>query len=103
MLTNMYTSIGYHFLNLNYVVIFLDTLMGQTLQKAAEWTSAREGTGGKLEYTPANENILNKIIQFAEGFGGQNPDESEIQFKQPLTWMTGLNTSHFASGDYITK
>ena len=77
--------------------------MGQTLQKAAEWTSAREGAGGKLEYTPANENILNKIIQFTEGFGGQNPDEAGIQFKQALTWITTLNASHFSGGDYITK
>ena len=77
--------------------------MGQTLQKAAEWTSAREGTGGKLEYTPANENILNKIVQFTEGFTGQNPDEAEIQFKQPLTWMTNLNCNNFAEGDFITK
>ncbi len=40
--------------------------MGQTLDKACKWTSAKEGMRGKLEYTPANENILNKIIKFVE-------------------------------------
>ena len=77
--------------------------MGQTLQKAAEWTSAREGSGGKLEYTPANEAILNKIIQFTEGFPGQNPNEAEIQFKQPLCWMSELTPTSFTDGDFITK
>ena len=76
--------------------------MGQTLEKAAKWTSAKEGCRGKLEYTPANEAILNKIIRFIEDYSESNPTESELQFKQPLVWETELRTADISGGDFET-
>ena len=73
--------------------------MGQTLSSAAQWTSAKEGRGGKLEFTPANEAILNKIIQFVDGFSGSYPEESKVVFKQPITWPTDLTPADL-SGSY---
>ncbi len=75
--------------------------MGQTLGVAAEWTSAKESSKGKLEYTPKNEVILNKVITFVENFSGINSAECEIEFKQPLVWETQLKPDDF-SGDFNT-
>lgn len=70
--------------------------MGQTLSSATHWTSAKEGEHGKLEFTPTNELILNKIIGFVEGFSSSQPDESRLIFKQPMTWLTELDPSDFS-------
>ena len=72
--------------------------MGQTLSSAAQWTTAQSGGRGKLEFTPANEAILNKIIGFAESFSGNHSDESRLTFKQPLTWATELTADDMSSG-----
>ena len=71
--------------------------MGQTLATAAQWTSAREQGRGKLEFSPANELILNRILQFVEGFGGSHPEESKLVFKQPLVWETDLTPDELQS------
>ena len=76
--------------------------MGQTLAVAANWTTAKEGAKGKLEYTDNNEMILNKIIQFIEGFSSSHSAEAEIEFSQPLTWKTALKPGDFEGGEYNT-
>lgn len=72
--------------------------MGQTLSFAVQWTSAKEGAKGKLEYTPSNEAILNSIIKLIESFTSGNPEESKLPFKQPLTWKTQLTPAAFGEG-----
>lgn len=64
--------------------------MGQALQRAAQWTSAKGGSGGKLEYTKINEELLNSIINFVEGFSAKYQEESQLIFKKPLTWQSSL-------------
>ncbi|XP_074662830.1 outer dynein arm-docking complex subunit 2-like [Tubulanus polymorphus] len=72
--------------------------MGQTLKRAAQWTSARDGSGGKLEFTPLNEAILNRIIDFVEQFSSKYPEESQLVFKTPLTWNSSLTPGEFSNG-----
>ena len=72
--------------------------MGQTLSSAAQWTSARDGAGGKLEFTQANETILNNIIGFVDGFSGAHSEESKFTFKNPITWKTELTAQDFSGG-----
>ncbi|VDI83805.1 Hypothetical predicted protein [Mytilus galloprovincialis] len=64
--------------------------MGQALTRAAQWTSAKGGSGGKLEYTKINEELLNSIIAFVDGFSAKYPEESKLVFKKPLTWQSSL-------------
>lgn len=73
--------------------------MGQTLNRAAQWTSVSDGGEGKLEFTPANEAILNDIIKFVENFPNKHPKEARIVFKNPLVWKTSLEPSAF-TGEY---
>ncbi|XP_046364085.1 outer dynein arm-docking complex subunit 2-like [Haliotis rufescens] len=77
--------------------------MGQALQRAAQWTSARDGSGGKLEFTPTNEELLHTILQFVEGFSSKSSEEAKLVFKKPFTWKTSLLPSHFSSGAYVEK
>nr|XP_006811379.1 PREDICTED: armadillo repeat-containing protein 4-like [Saccoglossus kowalevskii] len=72
--------------------------MGQTLARAAQWTSASDGGEGKLEFTPINESILNSIIKFVEAFPGKHPQEAQMPFKKPLQWKTSLEASSFSGG-----
>ena len=72
--------------------------MGQTLTFAVQWTSAKEGAKGKLEYTPSNEAILNSVIRLIESFTSTNPEESKLAFKQALTWKTHLTHASFGDG-----
>ena len=76
--------------------------MGNTLATAAEWTSAQQGSRGKLEYTATNENILNRIIKFTEDFPSDYAKDAELQFKQPLTWASELKPSDFVGSDFTT-
>ncbi|XP_033629492.1 armadillo repeat-containing protein 4-like [Asterias rubens] len=73
--------------------------MGQTIARAAQWTSVSEGGEGKLEFNHANEVLLNSFIKFVEAFPSKHPQEAAIVFKTPLVWKTSLDTSGF-SGDY---
>ncbi|KAK7112459.1 outer dynein arm-docking complex subunit 2-like [Littorina saxatilis] len=70
--------------------------MGQALVSAAQWTSAQGGSGGKLELTPLNEELLNAILRFVEGFSQKYPDEGKLVFKRPLTWETTLSANSFS-------
>lgn len=74
--------------------------MGQTLSSAAQWTTAKEEGRGKLEYTPANEAILNRIIGLVDGFSSEHSEESKVVFKRPLVWMSQLSLTEFSSGGY---
>lgn len=73
--------------------------MGQTLTRAAKWTSASEGGEGKLEFTPVNESLLNNIIKFVEPFSSKHPNEAGLIFRNPIQWKTNIEASSF-SGDY---
>lgn len=44
--------------------------MGQTIAKAAEFTSVAESGEKKLAIVKTNEDILNKIITFVEQYPG---------------------------------
>lgn len=70
--------------------------MGQALISAAQWTSAKDGSCGKLDLTPLNEELLNAILKFVEGFSQRYPDEGKLAFKKPLVWDTTLSTSIFS-------
>ena len=69
--------------------------MGQTLICAAQWTSAKESFPGKLEVTPLNEELLNSICNFVDGFSERYPDEARLTFKKPLIWETKLTPNNF--------
>lgn len=72
--------------------------MGQALQRAAQWTSAKGGSGGKLEFTKLNEDLLNTIMNWVEGFGGKYPEESKLIFKSALTWRSTLRPEKLTGG-----
>ncbi|KAM7370158.1 hypothetical protein PAMP_011436 [Pampus punctatissimus] len=74
------------------------TVMGVSLTRAAQWTTASSGTG-KLEFTPMNESLLKEILRFVEQFSSQHPQEAEHVFKEPLQWSTTLVASDFKT-DY---
>lgn len=76
--------------------------MGQTLRRAAQWTSVADGGDGKLEYNQANEALLNSFIKFVESFPSKHPQEAAYVFKSPLRWSTGVQSSAF-NGDYETS
>ena len=77
--------------------------MGQTLQRAAQWTTATDGHSGKLEFSTLNEDLLNTVLNFAEGPSGKSPEEGKLVFKKPLTWTTALKPSAFSGSGYIEK
>ena len=77
--------------------------MGQALQRAAQWTSAKDGSGGKLEFTKINEDLLNTITQFVDGFQAKNPEEGRLIFKSPLTWTSSLRPDKMSGGGYTEK
>ncbi|XP_060598171.1 outer dynein arm-docking complex subunit 2-like isoform X1 [Ruditapes philippinarum] len=72
--------------------------MGQALQRAAQWTSAKGGSGGKLEFTKLNEDLLNAIMNWVDGFGSKYPEEAKLVFKSPLTWITTLRPDKLSGG-----
>ncbi|XP_033112504.1 armadillo repeat-containing protein 4-like [Anneissia japonica] len=72
--------------------------MGQTLTRAAQWTSVSDGGQGRLEFSPVNEALLNSIIKYVEGFPAKHPAEAAIVFKSPLQWKTVLEPTAFGSG-----
>jgi len=76
--------------------------MGQALGRAAQWTSAKGGSGGKLEFTKLNEDLLNSVMSWIDGFGTKYPDEVKLVFKTALTWKTTLRPDKL-SGGYTEK
>ncbi|KAK6961463.1 adhesion G-protein coupled receptor D1, partial [Biomphalaria glabrata] len=72
--------------------------MGQTLRRAAQWTSAQDGHTGKLEFTALNEELINMILQFIEE--GKSPEETHLIFKKPLAWKTNLNALQLSGPGY---
>lgn len=72
--------------------------MGQALQRAAQWTSAKGGSGGKLEFTKLNEDLLNTIMNWVEEFSSKNPEESKLVFKSALTWKSTLRPDKLTGG-----
>jgi len=74
--------------------------MGNALQTAAEWTDGdhHQGTDRKLEYTPVNELILTKIMEFVSGFGHEYPEENLMTFEHPLVWNTLMISCDFTYG-----
>ena len=77
--------------------------MGQALQRAAQWTSAKDGSGGKLEFTKINEELLNTIVQHVDGFSSKNPEEGRLEFKAPLTWPSSLRPNMMTGGGFTEK
>lgn len=77
--------------------------MGQALQRAAQWTSAKGGSGGKLEFTKINEDLLNTIMQWVDGFSAKNPEEGRLTFKSPLTWPSTLRPDRLTGGGYTER
>jgi len=74
--------------------------MGNTLQRAAEWTSAQDSARLRLEFTPQNEKILNEILRFVEGLPGSLPAAAQLQFRTPVTWRTQLKPGDFGPPDF---
>ncbi|WAR11483.1 ARMC4-like protein [Mya arenaria] len=72
--------------------------MGQALARAAQWTSAKGGSGGKLEFTKLNEDLLNSVMTWLEGFGAKYPEELKLVFKSALTWKTSLRPDKLQGG-----
>ncbi|TPP61577.1 Armadillo repeat-containing protein 4 [Fasciola gigantica] len=62
--------------------------MGLTLSRVAEWTTARGGSSGKLEYSKINETILKEIISFVCQYTSKYPGAAKIIFKSPLVWKS---------------
>jgi len=72
--------------------------MGNALQTAAEWTEGEQASDRKLEYTPLNELILTKIMEYVSGFSYEYPEESQITFEHPLVWNTLMLSCDFTDG-----
>lgn len=74
--------------------------MGITLSRACRWTSVQGK--GKLEFSSINQFILNEITQFVIDFAGRCPNESNYQFKTPLTYTSKDLTLSMFTGNYST-
>ena len=77
--------------------------MGQSLTRAAEWTSAASSGRGKLAFSPVNEQILKEIIGFTEAIPSRHPDCADLVFQKALIYDSSLSASSFGgSGLVIT-
>jgi len=72
--------------------------MGNALQTAAEWTEGDRPADRRLEFTPVNELILTKIMDFINTFSYEYPDECQLTFDQPLVWNTLMISCDFTDG-----
>jgi len=72
--------------------------MGNALKTAAEWTEGDQASGRKLEYTPLNDLILTKIMEFVSQFSYEYPKENQMEFEQPLIWNTLMIACDFTDG-----
>ncbi|KAF6768577.1 hypothetical protein AHF37_12300 [Paragonimus kellicotti] len=75
--------------------------MGCTLSQAAEWTSMRGGSSGKLEYSQINQKILGTITEFLKDYCSKNPDAKKLTFKNALRWRTRLSPEVMKTYDKI--
>ncbi|KER33955.1 hypothetical protein T265_00387 [Opisthorchis viverrini] len=64
--------------------------MGCTLSRAAEWTSARGGSSGKLSSSSINNAILEEAVYFLKNYQTTNPGAQNLVFKNALKWKTSL-------------
>jgi len=71
--------------------------MGQTLASARKSTA--DG-GGRLAYNEVNENLLNKLMDWATSYAGAHPGEAKLKFKAPLSWPTTLKVEDFSGGAF---
>ncbi|TGZ70260.1 hypothetical protein CRM22_003307 [Opisthorchis felineus] len=65
--------------------------MGCTLSRAAEWTSARGGSSGKLTSSPINNAVLEEAVDFLKNYHTTNPGAQNLVFKSALKWKTSLS------------
>jgi len=72
--------------------------MGNSLKTAAEWTDGDPESGRKLEYTPLNDLILTKIMEFVGEFSHRYPTENQMEFEHPLKWNTLMIACDFTDG-----
>jgi len=72
--------------------------MGNALKTAAEWTDGDGASDRKLEYTPLNDLILTKIMEFVREFSHEYPKESQMEFEQPFVWNTLMIACDFTDG-----
>lgn len=63
--------------------------MGAALSSRAEWTSASE-TGGKLDFSKANVELLLDILRYVEELCRDHPREATVIFRQPFSWKSSL-------------
>jgi len=77
--------------------------MGNTLSAATQWTSAKSDVIGRLEYTPVNELILNRIAEFTLKFAQRHPEESQVVFRKPMTWISSHEVSRLINVGYRLK
>lgn len=77
--------------------------MGNTLDAATRWTSAKSDVMGRLEYTTVNELILNRIAEFTLNFSQQHPEESQVVFRKPMTWVSSQEVSRLVDYGYRFK
>lgn len=69
--------------------------MGATLSSRIEWTSAGE-TGGKLDFSRSNEQLLHDMLSYVETIATEHPTEAGAVFKRPFVWNTWLQLSNFS-------
>jgi len=62
--------------------------MGNAIHNVLAWSS--EGSV-KLENTPVNDSIIDKILKFVSAFERQHTLESTLVFREPLIWNTTLD------------
>ncbi|XP_065051590.1 outer dynein arm-docking complex subunit 2-like isoform X3 [Rhopilema esculentum] len=81
--------------------------MGATLSSRAELTSANPKDGGKIEFSPHNEALLNNILHYVETLTTEHQKEAQVVFKQPFQWSTGIRPvdieNHISAKSYETS
>ena len=81
--------------------------MGATLSSRAELTSANPKDGGKIEFSPHNEALLNNILHYVETLTNEHQKEAQVVFKQPFQWSTGIRPAdikkHISAKSYETR
>ena len=79
--------------------------MGAALSSRAEWTSASE-SGGKLDFSKANEALLSDVVRYVEALCREHPREADVIFKRSFVWTSSLSLDsleRLKPPDYITR